>query len=261
MACNPCPCGDYHPTDRDNRCTCAEPRRRHYRRRVTGPMHDRIDIVRHVAAADAGPTTLPGERQETAEVRGRVAGRGARQAERYSGARAGGSTPRSRVPPCVHEWPLPRGRASPRGARALLRSVEPPGAVACTGWPGRSPTSGLRARRVGRRHGAATAAGGAAAGLRGSEACLVTDDDRLARVALGRLTEPGDPRVARLVAEMGGVAAACGLRDERDSTGLLTEVATRLRGLDPVTDLAAPPARASATSCPVTTSGRPSSTT
>jgi DNA processing protein len=66
----------------------------------------------------------------------------------------------------------------------------------------------------------------------------VTDDDRLARVALGRLTEPGDPRVARLVAEMGALRLHAALRDERAPTGLLTEVATRLRGLDPVTDLA-----------------------
>ncbi|MGH3443908.1 MAG: YifB family Mg chelatase-like AAA ATPase, partial [Nocardioidaceae bacterium] len=48
LACNPCPCGDYHPTDRDNRCTCTEVARREYRKKLSGPIVDRIDIVRHV---------------------------------------------------------------------------------------------------------------------------------------------------------------------------------------------------------------------
>ena len=48
VACNPCPCGYYHPTNRDNRCSCTETRRRHYRTKLEGPVIDRIDIVRHV---------------------------------------------------------------------------------------------------------------------------------------------------------------------------------------------------------------------
>ena len=48
LACNPCPCGDYHPTNRDNRCTCTEVRRRDYRSKISGPVADRIDITRHV---------------------------------------------------------------------------------------------------------------------------------------------------------------------------------------------------------------------
>jgi DNA processing protein len=65
----------------------------------------------------------------------------------------------------------------------------------------------------------------------------VSESERLARVALGRLTEPGDWRVANLVAELGAVRLFGLLRDERDPAGLLTEVATRLRDIDPGADL------------------------
>ena len=50
LACNPCPCGDYSSDVRDSRCTCAEVKRRNYRARLSGPVTDRIDIVRHVVA-------------------------------------------------------------------------------------------------------------------------------------------------------------------------------------------------------------------
>lgn len=65
----------------------------------------------------------------------------------------------------------------------------------------------------------------------------MSESERLARIALSRLTEPGDHRVAHLVAELGAVRLFGLLRDERDAGGLLTEVATRLRGIDPATDL------------------------
>ena len=47
VANNPCPCGDYSDA-RQNHCTCPEVRRRDYRNRITGPLADRIDIVRHI---------------------------------------------------------------------------------------------------------------------------------------------------------------------------------------------------------------------
>ncbi len=62
-------------------------------------------------------------------------------------------------------------------------------------------------------------------------------DDRLARVALGRLTEPGDPTVARLVAQLGAPGLYDALAAEGDTQGLRVDVATRLRGLDPAADL------------------------
>jgi DNA processing protein len=63
------------------------------------------------------------------------------------------------------------------------------------------------------------------------------DRDRLARVALGRLGEPGDPRLAALVVELGAAEVADYLRSEQDATGLATDVAARLQGLDPAGDL------------------------
>jgi len=42
-ATNPCPCGWYgHP---ERPCKCAEPERMRYRRRISGPMLDRMDLV------------------------------------------------------------------------------------------------------------------------------------------------------------------------------------------------------------------------
>lgn len=62
--------------------------------------------------------------------------------------------------------------------------------------------------------------------------------DRVARVALSRLTEPGDLRLAGLVADLGAEEVYRHLRDERDVSGLHTDVAVRLRGLEPERDLA-----------------------
>jgi DNA processing protein len=65
----------------------------------------------------------------------------------------------------------------------------------------------------------------------------VTDQERLARVALGRLTEPGDPRIPRLVLELGAVRLREALGDLDHPNDLAREVATRLHGLDPEADL------------------------
>ena len=62
----------------------------------------------------------------------------------------------------------------------------------------------------------------------------MSDADRIARVALSRLGEPGDPRLSALVAELGAVRVCDYLREERDATGVATDVAARLAGLDPV---------------------------
>lgn len=63
------------------------------------------------------------------------------------------------------------------------------------------------------------------------------DDDRLARVALGRLGEPGDPRIAGLVAELGAGPLYLALMAERGEGELLTDVAARLGAMDPARDL------------------------
>jgi DNA processing protein len=65
----------------------------------------------------------------------------------------------------------------------------------------------------------------------------MSDAERLARVVLSRLGEPGDPRLITLVTELGAVAVCDYLREERDATGVATDVAARLHGLDPARDL------------------------
>lgn len=61
--------------------------------------------------------------------------------------------------------------------------------------------------------------------------------ERLARVALSRLSEPGDVRLSGLVAELGAARVFDLLHREQDVTGVYTDVAARLRGLDPERDL------------------------
>ncbi len=86
VACNPCPCGDYHPHNRDNRCTCTEVKRRDYRAKLSGPIIDRIDITRHVEPVRPHEAFDPlAHPESTAVVRTRVSAARARQAARYTG--------------------------------------------------------------------------------------------------------------------------------------------------------------------------------
>jgi magnesium chelatase family protein len=106
LACNPCPCGEYHPTNRDHRCECLEVRRREYRRKISGPIADRIDIVRHVEPlAPRERDDRFASRETSATVRERVSLARARQAHRYAGT---GWRLNSAVPgPVLRErWPL-----------------------------------------------------------------------------------------------------------------------------------------------------------
>ncbi|MGD9959825.1 DNA-processing protein DprA [Nocardioides sp.] len=68
-------------------------------------------------------------------------------------------------------------------------------------------------------------------------------EERLARVALSRLVEPGEPRVGNLLAELGASRLHRMLAEERDATGLLTDVAARLVALDPEAEIAAAKAK------------------
>ena len=142
LACNPCPCGDYSADARLNRCTCREVQRRDYRNKVTGPVADRIDIVRHLAPLRPHDR---GDRLDVARVVRRRSGRGwsaarARQAERYAGEswRLNGHAP---GPVLRERWPLserrPSGWSTTRSTPAGSAAAAPPG---CTGSPGRSPT-------------------------------------------------------------------------------------------------------------------------
>jgi DNA processing protein len=64
-----------------------------------------------------------------------------------------------------------------------------------------------------------------------------TGDERLARVALSQLAEPGSPRLSRMTAELGAVELYDALLAERDPGGLRTDLAVRLAESDPVREL------------------------
>lgn len=62
------------------------------------------------------------------------------------------------------------------------------------------------------------------------------DEDRLARAALSRLCEPGDPRLASLVDQLGAARLREHLSVDSEN-GMLTEVATRFASVEPERDL------------------------
>lgn len=111
VAANPCPCGNYHPSPVQSRCTCSEVARRQYRRKLEGPVMDRIDITRHVEPVPPHEARDPLATPEpTRVVAARVAQARERQRRRYAG------TPwrlNSEVPGAAlrESWPLdPDGR-------------------------------------------------------------------------------------------------------------------------------------------------------
>ncbi len=79
LAANPCPCGFYTASQMLPGCECSERVRREYRRKLTGPVVDRIDITRHVEPRGLADI-FPGE--STNDVRERVLAARERQAYR-----------------------------------------------------------------------------------------------------------------------------------------------------------------------------------
>lgn len=79
-AANPCPCGYYGTPGRDCRCDDASLAR--YRRRLSGPLLDRIDLDVRVAEVPWEVLRAPGDGPSSAEVRERVAKARRRQQER-----------------------------------------------------------------------------------------------------------------------------------------------------------------------------------
>ena len=81
-ACNDCPCGR-----RGDQCTCGEPDKARYRRRLSGPLLDRIDLL--CTLDPEPPVGLAGERQEvsvrSAAVRERVVAARGLAAHRLAG--------------------------------------------------------------------------------------------------------------------------------------------------------------------------------
>jgi magnesium chelatase family protein len=134
LAMNPCPCGDWDPDPGRDRCVCPSARRMAYRSKFTGPVADRIDIVRDVRPVSESEATDPlaPAAEGSAEVRARVTTARERQHERYAGRswRLNGQAP---GPDLREEWPmteparaalevaLRRGRLTNRGATRVHR--------------------------------------------------------------------------------------------------------------------------------------------
>jgi DNA processing protein len=64
-----------------------------------------------------------------------------------------------------------------------------------------------------------------------------SDEERLARLSLSRLTEPGEPKIALLTAQLGAARLRDLLSDPEQERPEARDVASRLRGLNPAADL------------------------
>ena len=106
LAANPCPCGNFHPAAGEDRCECTAPVRQHYRRKLTGPVIDRIDIWRDLVPQQPHHAhDRFARRDDSATIRERVTAARARQAARFAGR---GWSLNSAIPgPALTEcWPL-----------------------------------------------------------------------------------------------------------------------------------------------------------
>ncbi len=93
-AMNPCPCG--HLGDEARPCTCASREIARYRRRISGPLLDRMDLFVDVPRLAAGELMEARSGEASEEVRARVAAARRRQWER---AGTGGASCNARLAP------------------------------------------------------------------------------------------------------------------------------------------------------------------
>ncbi|MFB9763342.1 YifB family Mg chelatase-like AAA ATPase [Nocardioides kongjuensis] len=128
LASNPCPCGNWTRSSQTNRCTCAETVRRAYRARMSGPIVDRIDVVRNVVPASPSSHDPFRVAETSAEVRMRVGAARQRQHERYAGRgwRLNGHVPSPRL---KDTWPLPPAAQQVIDAEMLAGRLSARGAV------------------------------------------------------------------------------------------------------------------------------------
>ena len=110
LAANPCPCGNFHGLTGGS-CECNPVQRAHYRRKLSGPIVDRVDIWMEVRPQGHRPTGSWGSAPESsADVRLRVIEARGRQADRYRhrGWMLNASCP---GPVLTERWPLePEGQ-------------------------------------------------------------------------------------------------------------------------------------------------------
>ena len=85
-ALNPCPCGKYGTRE----CRCAHTAIERYKRKISGPVADRIDMWVHVGEMAPEELSLQKKRaksDETEKARGRIAAARARQQKRFANVR------------------------------------------------------------------------------------------------------------------------------------------------------------------------------
>jgi magnesium chelatase family protein len=159
MATNPCPCG----ARRDTECACTPDARRRYRRRLSGPLLDRIDLrvpIDPVSRADLMSDFAQAE--TSAAVADRV--RTARAAARARWAGAGWATNAEVPGPVLRSstWrlgrdalnrlddELERGSLSARGCERVLKLAWTIADLAGAGRPGAAEVSEAIGLRTGR---------------------------------------------------------------------------------------------------------------
>lgn len=106
LAANPCPCGNFSPAARDSTCECTEVKRREYRRKLSGAIADRIDVLRVVAPPARHEVEDPlATRESSAVVGERVRQARGRQATRFreTSWRTNAEVPGPRL---RRDWPM-----------------------------------------------------------------------------------------------------------------------------------------------------------
>ena len=251
FAQNPCPCGEFHPYSRDHHCTCREVKRREYRAKISGPIADRIDITRFVeplSPAQRGAQDLPFDRPESsASIRVRVTAARLRQRERYAGMpwRLNAHVP---GPALRDLWPLTDEAASRLDVEVYSGRLTRRGAVRVhrVAWSVADltgvPRPGIEEVDVALRLRSATPLRLASVTMRGAQpggvGVSVPDEaERLARVLLSRIGEPGDPRLTDLVHELGATRVLTSLRAQAADRELGADLAERLESTDPAREL------------------------
>ncbi len=106
LAANPCPCGNFHGLSGSS-CDCSEVQRAHYRRKLTGPILDRVDIWMEVRPQSSRRGSFGPEPESSDVVRARVTEARERQARRFRDCAwlLNASCP---GPALAERWPLDR---------------------------------------------------------------------------------------------------------------------------------------------------------
>ena len=115
-AMNPCPCG--YLGDRRRACTCPPAQIARYRRKISGPLLDRFDLLMEVPAVDPSILASSPAGECSASIRERVAAARRLQSSRYAGTPFRNNAALSGKALQKYCRLLPEGRA------ILLRAVE-----------------------------------------------------------------------------------------------------------------------------------------